>query len=79
MRKPKNETSALEAKVSRYDALIALKRRRRETARNKRRADGLREYLAYKRGEELVEEAPPPRPVSTTPQNQPDNWSFLDE
>lgn len=67
--------------MSRYDTLIELKRKRRESSKNKRRVDGLREYLRYRRGEEPAEEteAPPRRVAKTKPINQPENWSFLDE
>ena len=67
--------------MSKYDKWIEYNLKRRERHRAKDRADGLREYLAYR----AAKNAPPepevkkPAKAGRPKRNQPDDWSFLDE
>ena len=66
--------------MSKYDRWIEYHLNKKARARTKDRADGLREYLAYRE----AKNAPEPQVKKTAragkpKRNQPDDWSFLDE
>jgi len=66
--------------VSKYDKWIEYNLKRRERQRSKDRADGLREYLAYREAKKApVPEVKKPARAGKPKRNQPDDWSFLDE
>ena len=67
--------------MSKYERWIEYHQKKKAAARSKNRADGLRAFLAYKRGEPApVEEKKPPQGApKRSKTNQPDDWSFLDE
>lgn len=66
--------------MSKYDKWIEYNLKRRERQRSKDRADGLREYLAYREAKKApVPEVKKPARAGKTKRNQPDDWSFLDE
>ena len=66
--------------MSKYDKWIEYRKNKKERARSKSRADGIREYLAYREMLKLpANEVKKPARARKPKRNQPGEWSFLDE
>lgn len=67
--------------MSKYDRWIEYHLNKKARARTKDRAEGLRAFLAYKRGEpaQAEEKKDPQVKPKRSKANQPEDWSFLDE
>ena len=63
-----------------FDKWIAHRKNKKERARSKNRADGIKEYLAYREMLKLpANEVKKPARARKPKRNQPGEWSFLDE